>query len=47
VLYNLPALILIGIPLFLVFLGGRAIFRRVRKSKVFVEAPEEKEVVKK
>jgi len=47
VLYNLPALILIGIPLFLVFLGGRAIFRRVKKSKVVVEEPEEKEVVKK
>lgn len=47
VLYNLPALILIGIPLFLVFLGGRAIFRRFKKSKVVVEAPEEKEVVKK
>jgi len=48
VLYNLPALILIGIPLFLVFLGGRAIFRRVKKSKVVVEdKEEEKEVVKK
>jgi hypothetical protein len=32
VLYNLPALILIGIPLYLVFLGGRALFRRSRKS---------------
>ena len=43
VLYNLPALILIGIPLFLVFLGGRAIFRRVKKTKVVVEEQEEKE----
>ena len=47
VLYNLPALILIGIPLLLVFLGGRAIFRRFKKTKVVVEEPEEKEVVKK
>ena len=47
VLYNLPSLILIGIPLYLVFLGGRAIFRRVKKSKVVVEDKEEKEVVKK
>lgn len=45
VLYNLPALILIGIPLLLVFLGGRAIFRRFKKTKVVVEEPEE--VVKK
>lgn len=45
VLYNLPALILIGIPLFLVFLAGRAIFRRFKKTKVVVEEPEE--VVKK
>lgn len=45
VLYNLPALILIGIPLFLVFLGGRAIFRRFKKTKVVVE--EQEEVVKK
>jgi len=44
VVYNLPALILIGIPLYIVFLGGRAVFRRVRKSKVAVE---EKEEVKK
>jgi hypothetical protein len=47
VLYNLPALILIGIPLLLVFLGGRAIFRRFKKTKVVVEEQEEKEVVKK
>jgi hypothetical protein len=49
VLYNLPALILIGIPLLLVFLAGRAIYRRVKKAtKVVVEdKEEEKEVVKK
>ena len=47
VLYNLPALILIGIPLFLIFLAGRAIFRRFKKAKVVVEEQEEKEIVKK
>jgi len=41
VLYNLPALILIGIPLYLVFLGGRALFRRFRKSNEKVEKAEE------
>jgi len=41
VLYNLPALILIGIPLYLVFLGGRAIYRRFRKSKAVAETKEE------
>jgi len=41
VLYNLPALILIGIPLYLVFLGGRALFRRLRKSNEKVEPTEE------
>lgn len=46
VLYNLPALILIIIPLFLVFLAGRAIFRRFRKSKVVVEEKKEEEVKK-
>jgi hypothetical protein len=34
VLYVLPALILIAIPLFLVYLAGRAIYRRFRKTKV-------------
>jgi len=32
-LFNLPALLLIAIPLYLVFLGGRAIFRRFRKQQ--------------
>ncbi|MEP7134769.1 MAG: DUF4349 domain-containing protein [Chloroflexota bacterium] len=41
VLYNLPALILIGIPLYLVFLIGRAIFRRFKKTKAVVEVKEE------
>ena len=37
VIFTLPALILIAIPLLLVYLVGRAIYRRVRKSKVVVE----------
>ena len=32
-IYNLPVLILIGIPLYLVFLAVRAIYRRTRKPK--------------
>jgi hypothetical protein len=36
-IFVLPALILIAIPLLLVFLAGRALFRRVRKSTVIVE----------
>jgi len=34
VLLTLPALILIAIPLFLVYLAGRAVYRRVRRSRV-------------
>jgi len=34
VIFTLPALILIAIPLFLVYLGGRSVFRRFRKAKV-------------
>lgn len=34
VLYTLPVLIVIGIPLYLVFLGVRALFRKLRKPKV-------------
>lgn len=34
VLLTLPALILIAIPLFLIFLAGRAVYRRVRGSRV-------------
>jgi hypothetical protein len=37
VIYVLPALILIVIPLLIVFFIGRAIYRRVRKPKVVVE----------
>ncbi len=34
VLLTLPALILIAIPLYIVFLAGRAVYRRVRRSRV-------------
>jgi hypothetical protein len=37
VIYVLPALVLIALPLLIVFLIGRAIYRRARKSKVVVE----------
>jgi hypothetical protein len=45
VIFTLPALILIAIPLTLVFLAGRAVYRRFRKPSVVVE--EKEEVVKK
>lgn len=37
VLLTLPALVLIAIPLFVVYLVGRAVYRRVRKSRTDVE----------
>ncbi len=42
VIFTLPALILIAIPLLLVFLGGRAVYRRFRKANVSVEEKEVK-----
>jgi len=41
VIFNLPSLILIAIPLYLVFIGGRALFRRFRRSKAVEEVKEE------
>ena len=41
VIFTLPALIMIAIPLFLIYLGGRAVYRRFRKSTVTVEVKEE------
>ncbi len=41
ILFALPALILIIIPLYLVFLAGRGIYRRFKKSKMIVEVKEE------
>ena len=46
VLLTLPALILIAIPLFVVYLVGRAVYRRVRKSRVQVEDVHSEEVKK-
>lgn len=42
VVFTLPALVLIGIPLLLVYLAGRALFRRFNRTKVVVEEKEEK-----
>lgn len=44
VLLTLPALILIAIPLFLVYLGGRAVYRRFRKSKVSAKEVDSEEI---
>ena len=41
VILILPSLILIGIPLYLVYLGGRALYRRFNKSKVETEQVDE------
>lgn len=41
VLYTLPALILIAIPLYAIFLGGRAVYRRFAKSKAKADVKEE------
>jgi hypothetical protein len=46
VLLALPALILIAIPLFIVYLIGRAVFRRARRSRVEVEEVRSEEVKK-
>jgi len=46
VLLTLPALILIAIPLFLVYLAGRAMYRRVRRSRVVVDEGKSEEVKK-
>lgn len=46
VLLTLPALILIAIPLFLVYLAGRAVYRRVRRSRVAAEEVSSEEVKK-
>jgi hypothetical protein len=46
VLLTLPALILIAIPLFLVYLAGRAVYRRVRRSRVAVDEVKSEEVKK-
>lgn len=42
VIFTVPALVLIAIPLALVFLAGRAVYRRFRKPSVVVEEKEVK-----
>jgi hypothetical protein len=46
VLLTLPALVLIAIPLYIVYLIGRAAYRRVRRSNVEVEEVKNNEVKK-
>ena len=46
VLSTLPKLILISIPLFLVYLVGRAVYRRLRRSRVNVDEAKSEEVKK-
>jgi len=46
VLLTLPALILIAIPLFIVYLVGRAAYRRFRRSRVEVDEVKSEEVKK-
>ncbi len=41
-LFNLPALILMAIPLYLLFLGGRKLYRKFGKAKASEEKTEEK-----
>jgi hypothetical protein len=46
VLLTLPALLLIAIPLFVLYLVGRAVYRRVRRSRVVVEEVHDEDVKK-
>ncbi len=43
VIYTLPVWIMIGVPLYLVFIGARALFRKIRGSKPKKEQPQEVE----
>jgi hypothetical protein len=47
VIYILPVWIIIGIPLYLVFIGVRSLYRRMRGNKVKKEQPQESPVKKK
>ncbi|MEK6752630.1 MAG: DUF4349 domain-containing protein [Chloroflexota bacterium] len=42
VIYVLPSWIVVGLPLYLVFIGGRALFRKLRGKKVEAKVEEEK-----
>ena len=46
VLLTLPALVLIAIPLFLIYLAGRAVYRRVRRSRMDTEEISSEDVKK-
>jgi hypothetical protein len=46
VLLTLPALVLVAIPLFILYLIGRAVYRRVRRSRVAVDADKSEDVKK-
>jgi hypothetical protein len=46
VIYILPSWIIVGIPLYLIFIGGRALFRKMRGNKVKKEEPQEASVEK-
>ena len=46
VLYTLPALILIAIPLYVVYLAGRAVYRRSRRSSARAQEIQSEEVKK-
>jgi hypothetical protein len=47
VIYTLPVWIIIGIPLYLVFIGARAVFRKMRGNKPKEEQPQETSIEKK
>jgi len=47
VIYILPSWIIVGIPLYLIFIGGRALFRKMRSNKEKKEQPQESSEEKK
>ncbi len=47
VIYTLPVWIIVGIPLYLIFLGARKLFRKLRGSKAKKEQPQETPAEKK
>jgi hypothetical protein len=46
ILYTLPALVMIAIPLYVLYLVGRAAYRRVRRARVSVEEVKSEDVKK-
>jgi hypothetical protein len=41
VIYILPSWLIVGIPLYLIFLGGRAVYRKLHGNKPKIEQPQE------